>query len=171
MCNIFDFVLCTGARASSNFPQCIILYVKSANARYSAWCCALNVFTLYKHCSGNHASVRHFAFFFSVSNRSYSFGGTVATVVTVFFIFPSVCTLFFPRLACAETRVFSRSFFFFFFLHVNSNLTWIYCLCTVHQCLCTVHVLKNIKNRSHDTIYTFKNYFATMFSVFSFQQK
>ena len=26
-----------------------------------------------------------------------------------------------------------------------------------------------IKNRSHDTIYTFKNYFTTVFSVFNFQ--
>ena len=33
----------------------------------------------------------------------------------------------------------------------------------------TVHVLKNIKNETHDTIYTFKYYFATVFSVFSFQ--
>ena len=63
-------------------------------------------------------------------------------------------------------RVFSRlsflPFFFFFFLRVNSNLTWVYCSCTVY-------VLKNIKNRSHDTIYTIKNYFVTVFSVFSFQ--
>ena len=29
--------------------------------------------------------------------------------------------------------------------------------------------IKNIKNGSHDTIYTIKNYFATVFSVFSFQ--
>ena len=36
---------------------------------------------------------------------------------------------------------------------------------TVHS---TVHALKNIKNESHDTIYTFKNYFATVFSIFSF---
>ena len=35
-------------------------------------------------------------------------------------------------------------------------------------CAYTVHVLKNIKNRSHDTIHTFKNYFTTIFSVFSF---
>ena len=35
-------------------------------------------------------------------------------------------------------------------------------------CADTVHVLKNIKNGSHGTIYTFKNYFATVFSVFSF---
>ena len=34
----------------------------------------------------------------------------------------------------------------------------------------TVHAaLKNIKNWSHDTIHAFKNYFATVLSVFSFQ--
>ena len=33
----------------------------------------------------------------------------------------------------------------------------------------TVHELKNIKNRSHGTFHKFKNYFATVFSVFSFQ--
>ena len=32
----------------------------------------------------------------------------------------------------------------------------------------TVILLKNIKNRSHDTIHTFKNYFITIFLVFSF---
>ena len=40
-----------------------------------------------------------------------------------------------------------------------------YCSHTVY----TVHILKNIKNGSHNTIYTFKYYFATVFSVFSFQ--
>ena len=66
--------------------------------------------------------------------------------------------------------------FFFFFLRVNSNLTWVHCsrtvqhcLYTVQHCSCTVYVLKNIKNSSHDIIYTFKNYFATVFSIFSFQ--
>ena len=33
----------------------------------------------------------------------------------------------------------------------------------------TVYVLKNIKNWSHGTIHTFKNYFVTVLSVFSFQ--
>ena len=33
----------------------------------------------------------------------------------------------------------------------------------------TVHAFKNIKNGSYDTIHTFKNYFAIVFSVFSFQ--
>ena len=45
---------------------------------------------------------------------------------------------------------------------------------TVHALFITVHstvyVLKNIKNESHGTIHTFKNYFATIFSVFSFSK-
>ena len=36
-------------------------------------------------------------------------------------------------------------------------------------CSSTVRAFKNIKNGSHGTFHTFKNYFATMFSVFSFQ--
>ena len=65
---------------------------------------------------------------------------------------------------------------FFFSLYVNSNLTWftvqgtkitVYVLfITVHS---TVYELKNIKNRSHSTIHTFKNYFVTVLLVFSFQ--
>ena len=62
-----------------------------------------------------------------------------------------------------------RFAFFFFFFRMNSNLTWIYGLCTIHHCLYTVHSLKNIKNGSHETIHVFKNYFATALSVFSFQ--
>ena len=38
------------------------------------------------------------------------------------------------------------------------------------HCTVTVHALKNIKNGSHGTIHTFKNYFATVFSVFSFNK-
>ena len=38
------------------------------------------------------------------------------------------------------------------------------------HCSSTVHAFKNIKNGSHGTIYTFKNYFATVFSVFSFSK-
>ena len=63
-------------------------------------------------------------------------------------------------------------YFFFFFLPVFVDfgrqflLLWtVYTLFT--HCAYTVHVLKNIKNGSHDTIYTFKNYFVTVFSVFS----
>ena len=58
---------------------------------------------------------------------------------------------------------------------MNSNLTWVYCAgtkITVHTLFITiystVHTLKNIKNESHGTIYTFKNYFTTVLSVFSF---
>ena len=35
-------------------------------------------------------------------------------------------------------------------------------------CADTVYILKNIKNESYGTIYTFKNYFTTVFSVFNF---
>ena len=52
-------------------------------------------------------------------------------------------------------------FLFFFFLCVNSKLTWVHCLPLFTHCL-------RIKNGSHGTIYTFKNYFATVLSVFSF---
>ena len=55
-----------------------------------------------------------------------------------------------------------------------------HCSCTVHvlftHYLCTVHEThnhfihkKNIKNRFHGTIHTFKNYFTKVFLVFSFQ--
>ena len=56
-------------------------------------------------------------------------------------------------------------------------LDWTYCCWKLKtdtlftHCAYTVHVLKNIKNEFRDTIYTFKNYFATVFSVFSFQQQ
>ena len=52
--------------------------------------------------------------------------------------------------------------------YVNSELMWDYCSYTVYHYLYTVHELKNIKNESHGTIHTFKNYFATVFLVFSF---
>ena len=64
------------------------------------------------------------------------------------------------------------SFFFFFF--------WMHADYTVHETLCTVHAMftrptttlfKNIyiKNKSHGTIHTFKNYFVTLFSISNFQ--
>ena len=69
-----------------------------------------------------------------------------------------------PRFAFSE---------FFFFLHVNSNITWFYCAVDKKYCLCTIHVLfmyySCTVHESHDTIHTFKNYFATVFSVFSFR--
>ena len=58
-------------------------------------------------------------------------------------------------------------FYFFFFL---ARICWlwetIFTVMNTH-CAYTVHILKNIKNESHDTIYIFKNYFATVFSVFN----
>ena len=36
-------------------------------------------------------------------------------------------------------------------------------------CNNTVYIFKNIKNGSYDTIYIFKNYFVTIFSVFNFR--
>ena len=48
------------------------------------------------------------------------------------------------------------------------DLLFIHYSCTVYHYSRTVHVLKNIKNGSHGTIYVFKNYFATVLSVFSF---
>ena len=80
------------------------------------------------------------------------------------------------RLGSASTFISSRFLLFFFlFLFLlpafvdfgrQFLLLWtVYTLFT--HCAYTVHVLKNIKNGSHDTIYTFKYYFATMFSVFN----
>ena len=65
----------------------------------------------------------------------------------------------------------------------GSNLTYTkinWCIgLTVHETNVTVHALfmgptttlfrKKIKNGSHSTIHTFKNYFATVFFSFNFQ--
>ena len=72
----------------------------------------------------------------------------------------------------ASTFSFQRVSALFFFL--GSRTCWLF----VHeQCIRALftdlqislfnHIF--IKNGSHDTIYTFKNYFTTVFSVFSFQ--
>ena len=58
--------------------QPMLVYIKSGNSTTVIWYCALNVFVLCKHCSGNSILVRHIFFFFSVSN---------STVVTLFFVF------------------------------------------------------------------------------------
>ena len=50
--------------------------------------------------------------------------------------------------------------FFFFSLHT-------FLLQGTRALLSTIRGLKNIKNRSHGTIYIFKNYFAIVVSVFS----
>ena len=64
-------------------------------------------------------------------------------------------------------------FFFFFLLHaflLYGDKSIIHTLLsTIHALFSTVHGLKNIKNGFHVTIYIFKNYFTTVFLVFSFQ--
>ena len=80
-----------------------------------------------------------------------------------------------------------RSFFFFFsmqfwvtwllFIHCSlksNRQCWLF---HSEQCICALFMDPQIPlfsnffiiNGSHDTIHTFKNYFATVFSVFSFQ--
>ena len=71
------------------------------------------------------------------------------------------------ELKVIESHIAFSSFFFFFFFSCAWTVqgTKKHCLPIVHElfiyCLHTIH-------RSHDTIHTFKNYFATVFSVFSF---
>ena len=82
-----------------------------------------------------------------------------------------------PQLSFAFAFFFSF-LFLFFFLHAfqrgqNSLIT--YCLTLFTRCSGIVHALfmgstitlfkKNIKNGSHNTIHTFKNYFATIFLI------
>ena len=72
---------------------------------------------------------------------------------------------------------FCTTFFSSFFFFGSARNSWLCQLWTVHPC--TVHgseitLFSNffIKNGSHNTIYTFKNYFAIVFSVsvFSFSK-
>ena len=67
----------------------------------------------------------------------------------------------------SHLRFASASFVSFFFQRVWTVTSHVFTMqetkCTVHDCSCTVH-------GSHDTIYTFKKFFAIVFSVFSFQQ-
>ena len=71
-----------------------------------------------------------------------------------------------------RVRVFQFTFSTFFFLPAFVDfgkqylLLWTLYILFTHYAY-TVYILKNIKNGSHDTIYTFKNYFATVFSVFN----
>ena len=67
-------------------------------------------------------------------------------------------------------------FLFFFFFFQPAIIDFVNC----EQCICVLFTVPQItlfsnffiKNRSHNTIYTFKNYFATVFSVsvFSFSK-
>ena len=61
-------------------------------------------------------------------------------------------------------------FFFFFLLPAYADFggqKLLFCTVVVLFIYCSniVYTLKNIKNGSHDTFHTFKNYFATVFSV------
>ena len=66
--------------------------------------------------------------------------------------------------------------FFFFPLHtfqLGDRSYCSHCAVAVHALFHTVHVIFShffIKNGSHGTIHTFKNCFATVFSVFSFSK-
>ena len=77
-----------------------------------------------------------------------------------------------PRLSFMFSRVFS--FFFFFFWLQPHLLTKSAVNSTLVHCLRIPQItfFNNffIKNGSHDTIHTFKNYFATVFSIFSFSK-
>ena len=77
---------------------------------------------------------------------------------------------------CTSTFLVSRFFFFFFFsARMNSNCTVHAHGFTVQETKCIVYGTydhfvqkKNNKNTYHGTIHSFKNYFVTVFLVFSF---
>ena len=77
------------------------------------------------------------------------------------------------RLRFSSSRFLFFFFFFFFwpaFVDFGRQISLVWTVNVLFTyCAVIVYILKNIKNRSHGTIYTFKNYFATVFSVFSFQ--
>ena len=68
---------------------------------------------------------------------------------------------------CVYKHAFSLLFFLFFFFAVVIDFQRQNSL--FMNSAYTVHAFKNIKNWSHSIIHTFKNYFAIVFSVFSFQ--
>ena len=74
------------------------------------------------------------------------------------------------RVYASQMHVLHFFFFFLFFeskyLTFSMNSAWC-ALFTDPQILLFSNFF--IKNRSHDTIHTFKNYFATVFFSFSFQ--
>ena len=76
---------------------------------------------------------------------------------------------------CLTFAFCSSLFFFLFFLFFirSAFRDKFYYSCIIHQCSHTVHVLfmhLKICLTSHGTIHTFKNYFATVFSIFSFSK-
>ena len=129
---------------------------------YKVWCLRKPFFTFFfltkSLSSFNQVGVLFFFFFFSMPMSNYL----------------SECLV----CICAFC-VFSFFFFFFFFFFNAYNR---YCSCTLLHCAgdkvtallmgptITLFWKNKNKNRSHWTIHTFKNYFATVFLVFSFQQ-
>ena len=95
--------------------------------------------------------------------------------IQILFLFNAIQTytkwVFGSTLSCVSRLCFP--FLFFFIIHAqqllgDSTLFMHYSLLFVHYSLLFVQCSswkKNIKNRSHDTIHTFKNYFAKVFSV------
>ena len=83
--------------------------------------------------------------------------------------------------SCCVSRLRFSFLFLFFFVTLKrycSSLLWTVAVTfDREQCICAlfmdpqITLFSNffIKNGSHGTIYTFKNYFATVFSVFNFQ--
>ena len=90
-----------------------------------------------------------------------------------FLLMFSVCVwlMLGPTLLENEIKVFSFSFFFFFFFLIECVSAFrgtMHCSCTIHRTHNHfIQKKKNIKNGSYSTIHIFKNYFATVFSVFS----
>ena len=66
---------------------------------------------------------------------------------------------------------FTLSVFFFFSSHIFFFLRQITLFTVLFTGPTVTLFRKNTKNGSRGTIYTFKNYFATVFSVFSFSKK
>ena len=69
-----------------------------------------------------------------------------------------------------ESHVLRFAFYLFFFPTRVSTLGDKSNRALFVHCLSIVHGLKNNKNGSHNTIHIFKNYFTTVFSVFSFSK-
>ena len=74
-----------------------------------------------------------------------------------------VLLFFFFFFSCTVSALGGQEYYSHIVEHCSHTIE--HYLYTVWHCL---QVKKNIKNRSHDTIYIFKNNFATVFSIFSF---
>ena len=128
--------------------------------------------------NGPHNTIHKFKNYFATVFSVFSFS-KISSIQTDVYVWIHVCVLN-PRLR------FTFLFFFFFtrfgvtwllfmYCSLNSNRKcWLFCN---KQCISVlfmdpqIPLFSNffIKNGSHGTIHTFKNYFATVFSVFSFQ--